>query len=576
MARPWYDRPMARGRPGLPMKLQIGGETFLVVPARDVLDVHGREDARRLLERAIVDRVDLSELRSIVEELDPMSMAMSRADVLASAEALLSSGRLVGVRVRREMPALDAPEIRPLVEHDDPREPVRGRDRPQPMQDPDEPQRPFGPSVPGWPEFPPADGRTWFQARVVDGIGHPLAGIELTLEHDGSRTTLTTDADGTVRLDAAIANRAVLTIESNKALASALTEAWARPTTEPPLSPGPRLDVVHVRGSALPPVAIDAEAPHTVSVQPLVVLGRLVGMFFDTDRTFLLPMSREGLAEMVALYQRCAPCTILVVGHTDTTGQIGHNAALSLQRAQVVAEFLTDDADGWLARYGSGVPSDERWGAAEDLLMIGARTGFHERAPGEDPVRWYQRTRGLTEDGDAGPVTRRTLIAETMAADGTSLPPGVAVETHGCGEAFPLDATGHALDRAPVDGAGDPMDRRVELFFFAGDLGIQPPVPGAFSDPGSAAYPTWRWRTQETYEKVLGAQALEIVLLDEAGNPVPHARYRVELPVGAVIEGQLDAHGCARIDRLPEGACRVDFPDLPRGFALQEARPLHE
>lgn len=57
------------------------------------------------------------------------------------------------------------------------------------------------------------------------------------------------------------------------------------------------------------------------------------------------------------------------------------------------------------------------------------------------------------------------------------------------------------------------------------------------------------------------ASWLEIELV-EAGGPVPHEPYRVELPDGTVREGKLDARGLARLDGIPRGTCQVGFPRL--------------
>jgi len=46
--------------------------------------------------------------------------------------------------------------------------------------------------------------------------------------------------------------------------------------------------------------------------------------------------------------------------------------------------------------------SDKRWGGNEDQKMISALPDFPTRPAGESPVRWFQRTRGLTVDGAAG------------------------------------------------------------------------------------------------------------------------------------------------------------------------------
>jgi hypothetical protein len=242
-------------------------------------------------------------------------------------------------------------------------------------------------------------------------------------------------------------------------------------------------------------------------------------------------------------------------------------------RAESVRAYLTDDVDAWLARYGDVVG---QWGEAEDLYMLSALPDGSTRPAGADPVTWFQETRGLQVDGDAGEETRRALITEYMQRDGTTLPEGVAIETHGCGEAFPLDATGDELDEAPTDGAGDPIDRRVEVFFFGDSLGVQPPAPGETSGAGSTEYLSWRQHAQRGYEQVFGAQALEIVLQDEHGEPIPHARYAVRLAVGTLIEGELDDRGTVRIERLPAGVVEVDFPDLERGAGVLQQSALED
>ena len=55
---------------------------------------------------------------------------------------------------------------------------------------------------------------------------------------------------------------------------------------------------------------------------------------------------------------------------------------------------------------------------------------------------------------------------------------------------------------------------------------------------------------------------IEIELLDDAGDPVSGARYRVTLPDGTADEGTLDAKGFARVDGFAPGECKVEFPDF--------------
>lgn len=185
-----------------------------------------------------------------------------------------------------------------------------------------------------------------------------------------------------------------------------------------------------------------------------------------------------------------------MVGHTDTTAQPSINDPLSLERAKNTAAYLTDDVDAWLSMYETSVPTARRWGAHEDTLMLESIPDFGSKSPDEDGVRWFQRTRSLEVDGSIGPETRRQLITEYMAVDGTSLNSprefDIEISLHGCGENFPLNATGDELDPAPGDSQEDALDRRVELFFFDAEFGIRPPPPGDNSPPGSTAYPEWR------------------------------------------------------------------------------------
>ena len=55
---------------------------------------------------------------------------------------------------------------------------------------------------------------------------------------------------------------------------------------------------------------------------------------------------------------------------------------------------------------------------------------------------------------------------------------------------------------------------------------------------------------------------LELVLVDDNGQPATGERYRVTTPDDQVREGRLDSRGMARIDGITRGTCEVSFPDL--------------
>ncbi len=375
---------------------------------------------------------------------------------------------------------------------------------------------------PGKPAHPEERAPTRFLVRWVDEIGLPIDGLDVTFSVSGRKIVGGTAADGVARfMDADGSNFAFAEVANVDALRDAVRPRWDAVRGDRLLDETEAF-VVSVRGS-LDGVQLDAERMRIVSVQPHVARTRLLGAgFFDTAKSFLLPEGLGGIRAIVANYDREQGAKLLIVGHTDTAGARDYNDRLSVERAEALKDYLTDNVDGWLKWYGQ-VPFEKRWGAKEDQLMIDSLPDAGARALEESAVRWFQRTRGLTLDGIAGPETRRQLVKEYMALDGTSLPAGIEPTVHGCGENFPLEPT--------ADGVTAPANRRVEAFFFDGALGIQPPPPGPNSGPGSREYPEWVKRSRRTDDHVAveGPRVLALRLHDESSKPMTGGVARVTI-----------------------------------------------
>ncbi|HKP97063.1 MAG TPA: peptidoglycan-binding protein [Fibrobacteria bacterium] len=239
---------------------------------------------------------------------------------------------------------------------------------------------------------------------------------------------------------------------------------------------------------------------HTVKVVNALPRVRLVGLFFDLNKSFLLPNAMPGIKAVKGLYEEHPDCNLLIVGHTDTSGNDDPNLNLSLERAEALSEYLREDVDAWEAFFHHS-EDVKRWGTREIQLMLSALpkggnpffTGEASGAAGQATdaaVLAYQKSKGLKEDGKAGPDTRKALIRDYMLLDETKLPAGITVTTHGCGEFFPETATG--------DGVRNRDNRRVELFFFDGP--IAPPPPAKKSKRSSPEYPQWLKQVTETVE----------------------------------------------------------------------------
>lgn len=65
------------------------------------------------------------------------------------------------------------------------------------------------------------------------------------------------------------------------------------------------------------------------------------GIYFDTDKSVVKPESEAALKEIAKLLQTDPGMSVQVVGHTDGTGDLAHNMALSEARAKAVVEALT-------------------------------------------------------------------------------------------------------------------------------------------------------------------------------------------------------------------------------------------
>ena len=221
---------------------------------------------------------------------------------------------------------------------------------------------------------------------------------------------------------------------------------------------------------------------YPVDPDPRVTCVMLIGAHFDTNKCFPLPAATEGMRRLVEIYADYRQGELLVVGHTDTSGEPDYNRELSLERAEAMVAYLKDDADAWLAHYDKSRPEAKRWGAREDQAMLAALPDGAQHLVAKQPWKSYQASRGLEPDGIRGPNTRKQLIADYMALDGTTLPEGITPIAHGCGEHFPLVDIG--------DGETEGKNRRVELFHF--EQGVKPPPPAETSQADSTTYPHWR------------------------------------------------------------------------------------
>ena len=302
------------------------------------------------------------------------------------------------------------------------------------------------------------------------------------------------------------------------------------------------------------PGGLDVAAGTALSVQvpPRVFLGRMTGLLFDTNKTFLLPHSLGGIRGLRRFFDGHPGMQVLVVGHTDTVGAPESNVTLSNERAHSISAYLQDDVEAWMEYY-PGRPGSAHWGVTEDQLMLselrdgsapfyaGPNNGVLDTAT-RDAVKRFQQSKGLAADGTPGQNTRRALVTAYMQIPDTTLPPGTVVQTHGCGESHLAVLTG--------DEVAEPANRRVEVFFF--ENRVDPPPRARCPTPaGCPEYPEWLRRIVQTFDLAHPPGALEVRVIDPQGNPVAAAAVHASGPT--VADKQSDAAGQAQFEDLIPG-----------------------
>lgn len=101
-----------------------------------------------------------------------------------------------------------------------------------------------------------------------------------------------------------------------------------------------RVDVIETKPMQAKMVVVKAEE----IARELETSGRiaLYGIYFDTDKTEIKPESKPALEEMAKMLKSSPELRVLIVGHTDSTGDMTYNMGLSKRRAESVVKYLKD------------------------------------------------------------------------------------------------------------------------------------------------------------------------------------------------------------------------------------------
>ncbi|SDL36193.1 OmpA family protein [Geoalkalibacter ferrihydriticus] len=255
----------------------------------------------------------------------------------------------------------------------------------------------------------------------------------------------------------------------------------------------------------------------TIVLQPGQVLAKSFILHHHFDSAFIEPCMRAVLRQVAEYAAEHPDEKLLIVGHTDESGSVAYNQALSERRARATFAYLTYGRDPAAAQAEwnelrrprpSGVIRTVRdtWGTREYqyiLQDLGYYSGNIDGVHGgqtDQAVRTFQGEKGLGVDGVVGDATWAVLIEDYLRqgnlgvgeqhffANAENGCDGGIVKWLGCSERMPVNSTPRGQCAEP----GWRPNRRTEcLFVRAERLPCPVPRPATWDLPGPGVPPAW-------------------------------------------------------------------------------------
>lgn len=362
------------------------------------------------------------------------------------------------------------------------------------------------------------------------------------------------------------------------------------------------------------PVAPTHETEHNTirpSIFP-IACWKADDVNFDFDSSFVRPGVGIQLPRFKALLDQHAGATLSVFGHADPVGNDDYNKALSGRRAKAVYALLTRDVKMWEELFSA---SDLKMSHVQVMLRhVGfdpGRTDGQADQVHKDAVKLFQEKNGLTNDGAAGPDTRKKLYLvymDALCVDDAGKPfkiekadflgggkdTGGKADFQGCSEFNPVLLFSQS-ENAALESKADKTDRnlanapnrRVMVLMFRPGSHVDPakwPCPRASEGTSACRKRFWsdaakrkqltdehreHQNTHDTfqcrfYQRLTDASPCErasafIVarLYDHLGDFIPNSPFTLTLSTGKTFHDIADARGFVTLPEKPDAPTGV-------------------
>lgn len=319
-----------------------------------------------------------------------------------------------------------------------------------------------------------------FTLIVLDDVGGPIAGVDVSFLLSDGVQTVATDGAGTAQLS-----------NVRGPVDATLDVAQVRDVLKPRFKaarqPQPFDDssvIVQPLTERFEPVRLAASKPVSLLLTPTIQCHEIPGANFEFGRSFVRATAIEQLADIAQVLRDTTDMRAMIFGHTDLSGGEALNKELSERRAKAVHALLTHDSQAWEELFSGsadGANWHEKWDLEETQNMLNAlsvtddggaplvENGKRDK-PTKQAIRRFQRAdfpdcpaeqRPLPESDFLGVDGRRTLfLAYAKRISRQPIAPdrfATVGDTPfmGCGEFNPLSLS-----------ARDEASRRVNVFLF--------------------------------------------------------------------------------------------------------------
>jgi outer membrane protein OmpA-like peptidoglycan-associated protein len=211
-----------------------------------------------------------------------------------------------------------------------------------------------------------------FALVVLDDVGAPVPGVDVTLQLPDGPQTLPTDDSGGVRLDN-VFGPVTAAFEDMPQLRKVLRPRFLAPRE--PKAFDETNALVKPLSELVDPIKLTPDVPITLLLTPSIECHEIPGANFDFGRSFVRSTAIEQLADIAEALRNTVDVQAMIFGHTDLSGSEALNKELSERRARAVHALLTHDSIAWEQLFSGtadGANWQEKWDLEETQNMLNA------------------------------------------------------------------------------------------------------------------------------------------------------------------------------------------------------------